>query len=246
MPPRRHLSLGCAQRLSASKKFGHWRDRCPTADTSVLNAFRHQRSSDRRCPTTYADTGKCSTPFGIKEVRTLAGRWTKTRRHSAQRLSASKKFGRSNALLCRFGTRVLNAFRHQRSSDTPYVLTPRVSIGCSTPFGIKEVRTTSCPTPQRSSKCAQRLSASKKFGPRDSVKISVSSECAQRLSASKKFGRSPTARRTSSRMCSTPFGIKEVRTSEVVEKICGMDVLNAFRHQRSSDPNWPVPGDAGF
>ena len=59
---------------------------------------------------------------------------------------------------------VLNAFRHQRSSDEAFALDLFDSEKCSTPFGIKEVRTEELSEVFPLPLCAQRLSASKKFG----------------------------------------------------------------------------------
>ena len=85
--------------------------------TFVLNAFRHQRSSDPAEQCDYLTIRQCSTPFGIKEVRTTVAPNVDPNRACAQRLSASKKFG-LEGLRCRGnGGVVLNAFRHQRSSD---------------------------------------------------------------------------------------------------------------------------------
>ena len=131
-----------AQRLSASKKFGPLVVRRSNQTGNVLNAFRHQRSSD--------------TDFRREWSAVLVG---------AQRLSASKKFGLLALLSVWLHARVLNAFQHQRSSDNVRSEGCEPPNECSTPFGIKEVRTTRCDACAPAVPSAQRLSASKKFGP---------------------------------------------------------------------------------
>ena len=177
-----------AQRLSASKKFGPPMSHDLRRHWQVLNAFRHQRSSDVGRQVDEDTKAQCSTPFGIKEVRTVERLAMPIWYKSAQRLSASKKFGHALRLDTKSVYRVLNAFRHQRSSDN-VVPDPATQLEvCSTPFGIKEVRT---------ARLSQNLCI---------------------------FG-----------VCSTPFGIKEVRTISNRTANVVKNVLNAFRHQRSSD-----------
>ena len=131
----------------------------------VLNAFRHQRSFHERleprpacrvlCSTPFGIKGVstvrshsclsarvvCSTPFGIKGVsttRTAVARWSAS---SAQRLSASKEFPRPASDGVRRQSRVLNAFRHQRSFHSKKPGSYGRKTWCSTPFGIKGVST---------------------------------------------------------------------------------------------------------
>ena len=138
-----------AQRLSASKKFGRHVRQLTGSQVRVLNAFRHQRSSDRIGHKNDPAVSTCSTPFGIKEVRTRQTFW------------ASMMLN------------VLNAFRHQRSSDVSLIGEESCpSLSCSTPFGIKEVRTSKTGAAHLVSDCAQRLSASKKFG-----RVSLKTSC---------------------------------------------------------------------
>ena len=107
-----------AQRLSASKRIAHLHVVRVLQHVHVLNAFRHQRGSHWYLSIKALDGTPCSTPFGIKEDRTLAslgvGEDFDT---GAQRLSASKRIAPLMRLLFLY------------------------SMKCSTPFGIKEDRT---------------------------------------------------------------------------------------------------------
>ena len=87
----------------------------------------------------------CSTPFGIKDCCTGNYWHAKRRNPSAQRLSASKIAARPVKLVLRYGLRVLNAFRHQRLLHLGGSSTVRLTILCSTPFGIKDCCTAGFP-----------------------------------------------------------------------------------------------------
>ena len=110
------------------------------------------------------------------------------------------------------------------------------ALMCSTPFGIKESRTPPLRTWPASSSRAQRLSASKRVARGPSGWCGPHSSGAQRLSASKRVAQGePFALFKYQNPCSTPFGIKESRTSRfgLACRPC-RPVLNAFRHQRES------------
>ena len=200
----------------------------------------------------------------------------------AQRLSASKRIAQAerdfptglvnvlNAFrhqrgshLTQFGerrlkVRVLNAFRHQRGSHNLSVSNTGQFIHVLNAF--RHQRGSHAQTSQltSASRCAQRLSASKRIAPirrwgfeRMAVcstpfgikedrtlrrwSTATARPCAQRLSASKRIALGATVQKGQENVeCSTPFGIKEDRTRQraAVEAIAL--VLNAFRHQRGS------------
>ncbi len=200
----------------------------------VLNAFRHQRSTHFQLVTSPHHIDKCSTPFGINEVRTRGracnagdGRVLNAFRHQR---STHRRFFND----CKRPVPVLNAFRHQRSTHSEFAVI------------IAIVR------------CAQRLSASTKYALVSSTGVRWSSACAQRLSASTKYAREQQRGAVVGSPCSTPFGINEVRTSPAslrndaelrAQRLSAStkyalshrrharnaaSVLNAFRHQRST------------
>ena len=150
-------------------------------------------------------------PAASKRVTQGTGRTSRSPCPCAQRLAASKRVAHSRLLIGLDILHVLNAFRHQRES--------RHSEDFEVPEGWS----------------AQRLSASKRVA----LGASFSAwwwlkYCAQRLSASKRvapFGRFRGARGLE---CSTPFGIKESRTVNLIRGRPFNGVLNAFRHQRGS------------
>jgi len=152
----------------------------------VLNAFRHQRSTQRRRVS-------------------LAGI-----QRSAQRLSASKINSGPGARNRQPDIAVLNAFRHQRSTQFQLVSDVADHLLCSTPFGIKD-----------------QLSRIRSHD-------SLSRFCAQRLSASKINSGLTLISILAKRKCSTPFGIKDQLSYDRNNYLPGVHVLNAFRHQRST------------
>jgi len=154
----------CAQRLSASTK--EPLPESPGTGTAgdVLNAFRHQRKNHfngiyvanflvgaqrlsastkepRRALIVWPTSGACSTPFGINERTTPVFRNWFHRKLCAQRLSASTKEPQYISFQDFFGTKVLNAFRHQRKNHLQRIADWHYLLKCSTPFGINE-RTT--------------------------------------------------------------------------------------------------------
>ena len=86
----------------------------------MLNAFRHQRGSHAPAPDEQPWTEVvCSTPFGIKEGRTV-----KRLAESTDRNRCSTPFGikEGRTAIANFNqgaVGVLNAFRHQRGSHAP-------------------------------------------------------------------------------------------------------------------------------
>jgi len=127
----------------------------------VLNAFRHQRSTQESYQTVICLRVLCSTPFGIKD-----------------QLSAMPKIRRSLSVLCStpfgikdqlsgFGQALsAKAFSAQRLSASkinserprkPFV----PPVRCSTPFGIKDQLSPEGQGMNEVTLCAQRLSASK-------------------------------------------------------------------------------------
>ena len=178
----------------------------------VLNAFRHQRESHSvRLPGEGIPV-VCSTPFGIKENRTPPDT-----SKPAGSTGCSTPFGikenRTRSLFCRGRRRdsVLNAFRHQRESHTPFPA--RILWDVSR---------------------AQRLSASKRIAQTARPPFRAKPKCAQRLSASKRIALIDIEQDFKSLECSTPFGIKENRTCRLSRQASASCVLNAFRHQRES------------
>ena len=148
----------------------------------MLNAFRHQRESH---------------PSLAKS------------RENVRVLNAFRHQRESHPLIYKICLPVLNAFRHQREShSSSHWPGPFVLAGCSTPFGIKENRTTK--------------------------RVVALSPSAQRLSASKRIALEKRPRRRLAFRCSTPFGIKENRTKKLIAHLSTLQVLNAFRHQRES------------
>ena len=159
---------GCAQRLSASKKFGPELACSRRRRILVLNAFRHQRSSDKwkrwdRRESDCAQRLSASKKFGRACRRVGGGLFA-----SAQRLSASKKFGRTDGTddVTRWQCSTPFGIKEVRTTPPEPIL--KTMSWCSTPFGIKEVRTRRDKYPNCYQVCAQRLSASKKFGQHES------------------------------------------------------------------------------
>ncbi len=179
---------------------------------------------------------KCSTPFGINEVRTNVGGGAGRRGRRAQRLSASTKYApppdQYADVDCDSAQRLSASTKYAPDKSGRY----GTVVSCSTPFGINEVRTGSSPGVRPGKSCAQRLSASTKYAPaRENARCAsgkvlnafrhqrsthyyiccrrwvMRAKSAQRLSASTKYARSRPGRRSS-----------------------GLTVLNAFRHQRST------------
>jgi len=128
----------------------------------------------------------CSTPFGIR--------------------------GLFSPLRARYQAHqgVLNAFRHQRSFQSPNKLTCVSLLRCSTPFGIRGLFRNFTTRLSLAIPRAQRLSASEVFSvPLNSILLSFLLS-AQRLSASEVFS-----------------------VAECADFDWLSTVLNAFRHQRS-------------
>jgi len=104
----------------------------------VLNAFRHQRSTQPENGSDLDASQKCSTPFGIKDQLSshLYSMPDSFAVLNAFRHQRSTQAGSPDA--AHPGHSVLNAFRHQRSTQC---FLPSFSPGfnlCSTPFGIKD------------------------------------------------------------------------------------------------------------
>ena len=230
------LADNCAQRLSASKRIAPSPNRQLPRGLPVLNAFRHQRGSHlhrcnlplRRheraqrlsaskriapsCDSGLSPTARlCSTPFGIKEDRTLIARY--------ETISAgmcSTPFG----------------IKEDRTPQSGH--NGEESKGCSTPFGIKEDRTgyaldrfgnpRECSTPFgiKEDRTDGRI---RKYLDREVLNAFRHQRGSHNLYLSKP--EQPI-------VCSTPFGIKEDRTEEVCRQPGRERVLNAFRHQRGS------------
>ena len=178
----------CAQRLSASSEFARSFQAGAVRDVRVLNAFRHHRNShgssfpNRTCPS------------------------------CAQRLSASSEF--APLFWCGVPQQplVLNAFRHHRNSHAEFMHQPRVSLVCSTPFGIIGIRTNKL----RQAAPAHDL-CSTPFGI---------------IGIRTLYGYGPTLVILG---CSTPFGIIGIRTWHHRRQwFQDAEVLNAFRHHRNS------------
>ena len=106
-----------AQRLSASKIHKLSRSNVyqvlPTSAQRLSASKIHKRFND----STAENGDKCSTPFGIKDPQTLCMHKVGLRRVSAQRLSASKIHKLTNNACTTRHISVLNAFRHQRSTN---------------------------------------------------------------------------------------------------------------------------------
>ena len=113
----------CAQRLSASKRIARYSRRMGHQRYYVLNAFRHQRGSHFHEPGNIDLDHMCSTPFGIKEDRTLEREVV-----LFDRVQCSTPFGIKEDRTREFsdhqeaGRWVLNAFRHQRGSHTGFLI----------------------------------------------------------------------------------------------------------------------------
>ncbi len=214
---------GCSTPFGIKDHFTRKRHCCRCKHMLVLNAFRHQRSfhPDTR-PYTKASPW-CSTPFGIKDHFTAGKQAQHTLTTSAQRLSASKIISQIKTGIIKRIHNVLNAFRHQRSFHTRVLPLAMAVIG------------------------AQRLSASKiisHFNAKTTLKTIAS---AQRLSASKIISHKHKVKNMQGHRCSTPFGIKDHFTPGYVPPTpSGLQVLNAFRHQRSFHIESPALGGGAF
>ena len=154
----------------------------------MLNAFRHHRNSTTNEPVFLAHLLVCSTPFGIIGIpHYVAPKGLLTL------AECSTPFGIIGIPLC----------------------LPSSSKGreflCSTPFGIIGIPRRVGRRTQRTTTCAQRLSASSEFHDR-------SKNVADQLA-----------------VCSTPFGIIGIPQSGF-RQVRGIffRVLNAFRHHRNS------------
>ena len=137
-----------------------------TRFSNVLNAFRHQRSSDRPIAPPRS-SGECAQRLSASKKFGPHQREPSSLLLScAQRLSASKKFGHSGDGRSSDWNSVLNAFRHQRSSDLNLSVAPVDSARVLNAFRHQR----SSDSVRNHNNClielrAQRLSASKKFGP---------------------------------------------------------------------------------
>ncbi len=207
--PRRFAPLRFgAQRLSASLRSTP--GACPSQvyAAGVLNAFRHHCGQHTITPGIESIHKECSTPFGITAVNTWptyeapdrAGVLNAFRHHCGQHPPTGQ---RMTCYKC-----VLNAFRHHCGQHLNQGLAAPSEVGCSTPFGITAVNTTTstylpntrraCSTPfgitavntsvrgrpfTRPSS-AQRLSASLRSTRGGKVAHFSSPNGAQRLSAS--------------------------------------------------------------
>ena len=237
---RRSAPRWGAQRLPASKRFAHRQrhqragpdlvlnafrhqsgfaqhhDRRQRCAESVLNAFRHQSGSHDMVLGTSNVTGTCSTPSGIKAVRTHAprrgGRARPRVLNAFRHQSGSHGAARVQAPVDGL---VLNAFRHQSGSHSIWAAMVRYSARCSTPSGIKAVRTHGLASYWTNPRCAQRLPASKRFAQARFVKLRPRTVSAQRLPASKRFAPRIAPPTDLDILCSTPSGIKAVRTAPV-------------------------------
>ena len=158
----------------------------------------------------------CSTPFGIKEGCAPTTRSRAVSTWCAQRLSASKRAARAEAVEDSSTIfHVLNAFRHQRGLR--WRPTGEVSLLASG---------------------AQRLSASKRAAQGVVVggvwlyRVLNAFRHQRGLRRRGAWAAKPIARAHAFRQCSTPFGIKEGCARKPTIPSVPVDVLNAFRHQR--------------
>ena len=151
-----------AQRLSASTNCSQSRSTRPHSPPStVLNAFRHQRTVHER------DLERLRTAYlvlnAFRHQRTVHRRSAVSPRlvtNRAQRLSASTNCSLDRFNFTQFGQIVLNAFRHQRTVHFGGHVHMLALLACSTPFGINELFTACVASQLRSIRGAQRLSAS--------------------------------------------------------------------------------------
>ena len=180
-------------------------------------------------------THKCSTPFGIKDQ--LSAGWV------------------ASVQVCH----VLNAFRHQRSTQSPLGAAAKYGPECSTPFGIKDQLRIQLSVSLSPPLCAQRLSASKinsgrtviacgvkflmcstPFGIKDQLRTILSAwshlrSGAQRLSASKINSALPRRFVFRSLLCAQRLSASKINSARLPSSgISNPCVLNAFRHQRST------------
>ena len=214
-PPVYGQNHSGAQRLSASTNNRRARPDCWLRLLYVLNAFRHQRTIDRRSrgargrnttcaqrlsastnnrharpPLAGASVLMCSTPFGINEQST-SGSGVQMQKVA----ECSTPFG-----------------INEQSTWSGIVLLLLACL-CSTPFGINEQSTPSRPTMKQGRICAQRLSASTNNRLKERRRVVRHTLRAQRLSAS-----------TNNRPWDRPTAADGAP-----------QVLNAFRHQRTID-----------
>ncbi len=227
--------LYCAQRLSASQRWAHREKRLLVTLQGVLNAFRHHRGGHIALPH-FTHTGALVlNAFRHHRGGHRPARPSKAPESSAQRLSASQRWAPDD-------------------SGEPYDF-----LGCSTPFGITEVGTTSAVV-----KLALGSLCSTPFGITEVGTCPITKLAAPVARCSTPFGITEVGTcdvqvlRAAGFVCSTPFGITEVGTSpwparqarrqcsaqrlsasqrwargRVGQKLVGHEgVLNAFRHHR--------------
>ena len=174
----------------------------------MLNAFRHQRFNTPLSAASKISTGKCSTPFGIRDSTREEGDRLLKHGIGAQRLSASE---------IQHLTQLQNF---------------RANCMCSTPFGIRDSTQGFFAVAIASCICAQRLSASE-IQHRLFVITFVLSSSVLNAFRHQRFNTKADDAFVDTRLkCSTPFGIRDSTRGVFCVPMTLDAVLNAFRHQR--------------
>ena len=134
---------------------------------------------------------------------------------------------------------VLNAFRHQRSWRRWLFLTPSIVVRAQRLSASEIMAADHKPYPKGSTEVlnAFRHQRSWRFNGNG---IAARISRAQRLSASEIMAVAAIRPGWSTRMCSTPFGIRDHGGNETTGDHGPRVVLNAFRHQRSWRPLSPA------
>ena len=210
-PPR------CAQRLSASKRIAQ----CGTWSISGKNPGAQRLSASKRIALTdgthIVEAGPVLNAFRHQRESHLSAPHGSTVGRGAQRLSASKRIALNG--LSPLGDLVYCAQRLSASKRIALfdnrITEPKTAVGSESAQRLSASKRIAPPAQQRSEHITAVLNAFRHQ--RESHAVRMRTDCAltraQRLSASKRIALGQRVALEIAYLCSTPFGIKENRTS---------------------------------